>query len=769
MPDVSLSGIEFTIKGNADSASSSVAQLTSQLNKLKAALSSTSGVQSMSKGIKQVGDEAKKQSAHTNKFFSSILRIAGYRMIRGALKAITSAFSEGLKNAYQFSKAMNNAGGLAHALDSISTASLQMKNQMGAAFGGLITAIYPIAVQIIHIVNAVAAAITRLIAILGGKSTWLRAKENWTEWGEAASGAGGAAKEALKYLAPFDELNRLPDENKGGGGGGGDLPDYSSMFEEVSTDVGAGLLDSITEAFGKLRDWFLGKDWQDIGSQAWETLKTLFADEGKATELVNTLFSTLGAQFGAMAGFAWGFLKDAVSDIFHTFKQNIQDYNGNDKIDISDILHAAWNTTSIGLRWIEDNVLVPFMSSFKQAAFGWEPSEDPVTLSDWLDKLFDPITWEKAKQWVIDHIWQPLVDAVREVFSGEGLLGGISLFGDGTGTAEFDVKATLTELVDKIPSAQKAIDAVANFTKRTLSGSMEWNSGTGKGRIFDSVARFTTRTFGDYMAWNSGKGKGRIFSAVANFTSRTFGDYMSWNSGKGKGRIFSAVANFTTRTFGEKMAWNNGKGPGRIFGAVANFIKGTQGYSNDNAPSSNAYASFFSGYQGYETRYAPSLYAYAALFDPYWANGTPTMSVYVSATSAGGHSGLYGTFATGGAYYSHKWHDIPQYASGTSNAHGSLFIAGEAGAELVGHIGGRTEVLNQSQIASTMYAAVRSAMGGATSSSGMTEEELYRTFLRALNDADNDRPIELDGNTLYHSMVNRNRANTRLTGVNALA
>lgn len=59
------------------------------------------------------------------------------------------------------------------------------------------------------------------------------------------------------------------------------------------------------------------------------------------------------------------------------------------------------------------------------------------------------------------------------------------------------------------------------------------------------------------------------------------------------------------------------------------------------------------------------------------------------------------------------WSDIPQYASGTTNA-GSLFVAGEAGPEIVGHVGGRTEVLNKSQIASAMYSAVQAAMAPAT-------------------------------------------------------
>lgn len=65
--------------------------------------------------------------------------------------------------------------------------------------------------------------------------------------------------------------------------------------------------------------------------------------------------------------------------------------------------------------------------------------------------------------------------------------------------------------------------------------------------------------------------------------------------------------------------------------------------------------------------------------------------------------------ADGGVYQHGKWKDIPQYAAGGFPSHGSMFIAGEVGAEVVGHINGRTEVLNQSQMASTMYQAVVSA------------------------------------------------------------
>ena len=67
--------------------------------------------------------------------------------------------------------------------------------------------------------------------------------------------------------------------------------------------------------------------------------------------------------------------------------------------------------------------------------------------------------------------------------------------------------------------------------------------------------------------------------------------------------------------------------------------------------------------------------------------------------------------ALGGILTSGGWKSIPQYASGSLNT-GSLFFAGEKSGnpELVGHVNGRTEVLNKSQLASVMYASVGQAM-----------------------------------------------------------
>ena len=123
--------------------------------------------------------------------------------------------------------------------------------------------------------------------------------------------------------------------------------------------------------------------------------------------------------------------------------------------------------------------------------------------------------------------------------------------------------------------------------------------------------------------------------------------------------------------------------------------------------------------------------------------------------------------ASGGAFFGGKWHNIPQYASGTLNA-GSMFIAGESGPEVVGHINGRTEVLNASQLASAIAAGV--GYYAAPEGTGDTEDMLYRAFVRALSDSSGDGgDIYLDGEKIYQSVVRHNTQNTRMTGINQLA
>lgn len=103
---------------------------------------------------------------------------------------------------------------------------------------------------------------------------------------------------------------------------------------------------------------------------------------------------------------------------------------------------------------------------------------------------------------------------------------------------------------------------------------------------------------------------------------------------------------------------------------------------------------------------------------------TPTVSVLARVNS------IRSSFrAKGGVYRNGFWNSIPQYASGGS-PHGTMFIAGEAGPEIVGHVGGRTEVLNKSQIAATVSAGVYQAVIAANAqNSGGKQGNVFNIYV----------------------------------------
>ena len=227
----------------ADSATTSVRNVGTAASK------STHSTFSLASALKSIGTSAKSSSGSVGKLFASIKRIAMYRLLRTALKEISQAFKEGLKNAYNFSKGIG--GSLASSLDNIATKSLTMKNQLGAAFGSLLETIAPILLQIISLVQQAANAISMLFAAFGG-GDYLVAKDVATEWDKAT----GAAKKYKNTILGFDEINRLNDET---GGGGGASLDASNMFE-----VGQ-IPEALTNFVDTVKSLIAHENWATLG------------------------------------------------------------------------------------------------------------------------------------------------------------------------------------------------------------------------------------------------------------------------------------------------------------------------------------------------------------------------------------------------------------------------------------------------------------------------------------------------------------------------
>ena len=153
--------------------------------------------------------------------------------------------------------------------------------------------------------------------------------------------------------------------------------------------------------------------------------------------------------------------------------------------------------------------------------------------------------------------------------------------------------------------------------------------------------------------------------------------------------------------------------------------------------------------------------AYAKLFDKnvsVKASGTMTVNDVVYAQKAvrsiqAGFNNIFGTArANGGIFSGGRWHDITRYAmGGYPNESGQLFIAREAGPELVGTIGGHTAVLNNNQIVSSVAAGVYNAVVQAMANSSSNQTIYVESVLKT------------DNETLARA-VNRGNANLKYRG-----
>lgn len=201
---------------------------------------------------------ARKIEKHTSalgKAVKAFGRILAYRAIRNVIKTIGQAFAEGRNNLYQYSLALNNLDSAKASgnLNDLATAALYAKNSVGAMMGPIIQSTVPLIQQLVDWLAIGTNAINQFISALQGKTTYTRAKKYADDYADSVKGIGKAAKEALSYLLPFDELNVLPDNSDRGRGSTTTTPDYSEMFEEV--EINEKLLNFINEKLIPSIEW----------------------------------------------------------------------------------------------------------------------------------------------------------------------------------------------------------------------------------------------------------------------------------------------------------------------------------------------------------------------------------------------------------------------------------------------------------------------------------------------------------------------------------
>lgn len=179
---------------------------------------------------------------------------AGSKAGRGFLGMMKSmlfftAFSAVLKSIKQGIDALAlSSGSFNETMSQLKTSMAQLRNSFITAFAPILSVVVPILSILISKLAQAITYIGQFFAALTGAKTFTKAITKQQDYAASLKDTAGAAKEAKRQLAGFDELNVLSDTSSSGGGGSTEDPGVT--FEEVPIDSGiAGFVAKIKEAF----------------------------------------------------------------------------------------------------------------------------------------------------------------------------------------------------------------------------------------------------------------------------------------------------------------------------------------------------------------------------------------------------------------------------------------------------------------------------------------------------------------------------------------
>lgn len=252
--------------------------------------------------FKIVGNAAQGGIKKLTGFLKSIMRIAMYRAIRSALRAITQALSQGTENLYFFSQAVGS--NFAPSMDRLATSMLYLKNGFASMFSPLVEYFTPLIENLVDKLVDAFNWVQRLFAQLTGKTQWNKAVKVQTVYKEATDNTTKAVKKLRQeiQLMDFDELNNItenPDDGSSASTPEVKNPDPVKMFTIEPTNVDpydegsffANLkawwndIDPIGKLWEKVKTWWQGIDFMAVGEKVgktirnvWERFKTWFKE-----------------------------------------------------------------------------------------------------------------------------------------------------------------------------------------------------------------------------------------------------------------------------------------------------------------------------------------------------------------------------------------------------------------------------------------------------------------------------------------------------------
>lgn len=434
-------GKDFTIGSNKEEIAEAANELARAKSELRMLVTKQDELErksyKASDGLKKIGSAAKKMfgtiTAYANKFFGGFqknvkktsgslgvfssrlkgiaLSLLVFNWITKGFNSMVAGMKEGFKNLIQYSDDYNKS------ISALKSANTQLKNSFANAFAPVIQLVIPYIVQLINYVTAAANAIAQFVAVLTGKSTWIKAIAVQEDYAASLDGTASSAKKAAGALAKFDDLDVLNKSDSGNGGGAGGIKP-GDMFEEVPINPNIEKLakkfkDILSKLFEPLKEAWnrQGKFVMDSWKYALEEVRKLIKDIGrdfltvwtqedtiKMFEDILIIIGDIGLIVGHLAnGFheAWNEGETGLHIL-----ENIRDI-------IAIIIHNFRLAADETVKWTEQLNFTPLLTAFECFTAGFVQVADFLSgvLADFYTKVLLPLG-----QWVIEKGLPDLLD-----------------------------------------------------------------------------------------------------------------------------------------------------------------------------------------------------------------------------------------------------------------------------------------------------------------------------------------------------------------------
>lgn len=649
----------------------------------------------------------------------------GIRSMYALFSKLRNALVDGFKNLAK-KNSETNAN-----LSELSGGLQQLKNSLATAFSPILNTITPALSTLINYLVQACNVVGQFFAALTGQKTYTTASKVQKDYAasldKTGDSAANAADKVKKSLMGFDEINKLDDDSKSSSGGssgsdGGSFEEnevtnkyanFAQMikdawanadFTEIGKIAGQKLnaalanipWDDIKNTCNKiaksvatfLNGFMEGTDWSLVGKTIAEGVNTAVGTA--STFVTNFDWSKLGKSIGqtvdsAIKNIDWSLIgktfSDTVKGWLTTFCEAVEsiDWNNVGQSVVKMLVAIDW----AGILQKVSKAILEVAKSGVDFAVGivTELLKDvPKAINDWIKKkkdecggnlirgIFEGIknALKDVNNWFVEHVFKPITSAFKEAFGINSpstefaTLGKFCIEGLFKGIAE--IPGNIAEICKKIWNGFK--EGWDKLGKKTLEvGAAIKDGATG--------------------LWN--------------------GLQKSWGNAKNKALSVTATVKTKAKTLANtvKTGWKKLKEGSKKVGLVAYVSNSISSLANSVQ---NAWGA---------SRTVP-LHVQIANMNEIQQKVQdivdPLRKVRVTYNPT--------QKATGGLYSGGRWHNIAAYAAGGSPGTGQMFIAREAGPELVGTIGGHTAVMNNNQIVSSVAAGVYSAVVSAMKAVG---------------------------------------------------